>query len=75
MTTKNEQNFLIDCIITDLATFLMKDYGVDEAGALRTIYNSEYYSRLADISTGFYLDSSLYNYHYLRHELEHDKIA
>ena len=75
MTTKTEQNFMIDCIVTDLATYLTNDYGCDEAEALRTIYNSEYYTRLADTSSGFYIESSAYNYHFLRHELDYGKVA
>lgn len=75
MTTQIEKNFMIDCIVTDLATFLIRDYHFNEAEALRTIYSSEYYDRLSDTATGFYTESSLYNYHYLRHELEYGKIA
>ena len=75
MTTKIEQNFMIDCILTDLAIYLMRDYGYDEAEALQTVYNSEYYTRLVDTSTSFYTESSAYNYHFLRHELEYGKVA
>jgi hypothetical protein len=75
MTTKTEQEFMIDCIVTDLATYLMRDYNIDEAEALRTIFNSEYYERLVDLSTEFYIESSAYNYRYLLHELEFGKVA
>lgn len=75
MITKTELNFMIDCIVTDLATYLMQDYGVNEAEALRIIYNSEYYTRLVDSSTGFYIESSPYNYHFLHHELDYGKVA
>lgn len=75
MTTKTEQDFMIDCIVTDLAVYLMRDYGLSEAEALRTIFTSEYYERLVDVSTGFYIESSAYNYHYLKHEIEFGKVA
>lgn len=69
MTTQTEQDFMVDCIVTDLATYLMRDYGMSEAEALRTIYNSEHYNRLTDPTTGFYIESSPYNYQYLKQEL------
>lgn len=75
MTTMIEQDFMVDCIVTDLATYLMQDYGIDEAEALRTIYNSEYYFKLVDTTTGFYIESSAYNYHYLKHEIDYGKVA
>ncbi len=74
MTTKTEQAFMIDCIVADLAIYLMRDYHLDEEEALRTIYNSEYYERLSDPSTGFFIESSPYNYHHLRHELQYGTV-
>ena len=70
MTTPTEQKFMIDCIVTDISLYLMRDYGVSEEKALATIYNSNYYLRLSDTSTGFFVESSAYNYSYLRKELE-----
>lgn len=75
MTTKAEQDFMIDCILTDLVVYLMKDYGMSEAEAMRTVYGSEYYERLVDLETGFYMESSAYNYRYLCHEMEYGKVV
>ena len=75
MTTKAEQDFMIDCILSDLTTYLMQDYGMTIENALSTIYNSEYYERLNNPDTGFYHESSPYNYHYLQHEIEYGKLV
>lgn len=75
MTTKTEQNFMIDCIVTDLVTYIMNDYGLNEAEAMSAVFNSEYYNRLVDTSTDLYIESSAYNYHLLRHELDYGKVA
>ena len=39
-----EQKFLIDCIIADLAFYLMEDEGMTVNEALGTVYDSEYYN-------------------------------
>ena len=66
---------MIDCILSDLATYLIQDYGMTVEKAMATIYNSEYYERLNNLDTGLYCESSPYNYHQLQHEIEYGKIA
>ncbi len=68
-----EQKFLIDCIIADLALFLVEDDGMTVNDALNTIYNSDYYNLLNNLDTDLYLRGSLNNYHYLRRELDQVK--
>jgi hypothetical protein len=68
-----EQKFLIDCIIADLAFYLMEDEGMTVNDALGTVYDSEYYNLLNNLDTGLYLRGSLNNYHYLRRELDYGK--
>ena len=75
MTTQTEKNFMIDCILSDLATYLTRDYGMTIEEALSTVYNSEYYERLNNPETGFYCESSPYNYRYLQREIEYGKPA
>jgi hypothetical protein len=75
MTTQTEREFMIDSIIADLTTYLMQDYNMSVEKALSTIYNSEYYDRLNNINTGLYYESSPYNYHYLKHEIDYGKMA
>lgn len=66
----NEQKFLIDSIIADLAFYLVQDDGMTVNDALNTVYNSDYYLLLNNLDTELYLRGSLNNYHYLRHELD-----
>lgn len=75
MTTQSEQEFMIDCIMSDLTAYLMRDYSMSIEKALSTIYNSKYYNFLNDTNTGLYCESSLYNYHYLKHEIEFGRTA
>ena len=66
---------MIDCIVTDLVTYLITDYNLSETEAMSTVFNSEYYTRLVDTSTDLYIESSAYNYYLLRHELDYGKVA
>lgn len=75
MTTQTEQEFMIDCIMSDLTAYLMHDYDMTLEKALSTIYNSEYYDRLNNTDSGLYYESSPYNYHYLQHEIESNRTA
>ncbi len=68
-----EQKFLIDCIIADLAFYLVEDEGMSVNDALNTVYNSDYYFLLNNLDTELYLRGSLNNYHYLRRELDSGK--
>ena len=68
-----EQKFLIDCIIADLAMYLVEDKGMTMSDALNTVYNSEYYNLLNNLDTELYLRGSLNNYHYLCRELDSGK--
>jgi hypothetical protein len=71
----NEQKFLIDCIIDDIANYLIEDRGISIMEALDIIYNSQFYDKLTDLETGLYYQSSGYNYEFLKHELKYGKIA
>ena len=70
-----EEKFLVDCIIADLAFYLVEDEGLSVNDALNTVYNSEYYELLNNLDTELYIRSSLNNYHYLRKELDYGKIT
>ena len=65
-----EQMFLIDCIIADLALYLVQDENMTVNEALSTVYDSEYYNLMSNLDTELYLRGSLNNYHYLRRELD-----
>jgi len=67
------QKFIIDCIVEDLATMLMKDKGLDIPEALKIVYNSSLFDKLYDTETGLYIQSSSYNYNILKKELDEGK--
>lgn len=71
----NEQKFLIDCVINDIARYLIEDKGISLTDALDIIYNSQFIDKLNDVETGLYYQGSPYNYEYLKHELLYGKIA
>lgn len=69
MLTKQEIQFIIDCIVEDLVSFLMHDYKLSIIDAFDKVYNSKIYQKLLDKNTELYMRSSLYNYAYLKEEL------
>lgn len=40
-----------------------------------TIYNSQTYEKITDLSTGLYFQSSDYNYNLLQHEMKYGKVG
>lgn len=65
----NDEQFLIECITTELVALLMKDYHFDMETALDKVYNSATYAKLLDTRTGLYYQSPLYVYDFLKEEL------
>lgn len=65
-----EQQFLTDCLIEKMALMITEDFHTEDLEALDMIYNSQFYEKLMDLETGLYLKSALYNYSYLKNELE-----
>ena len=70
-----EAQQLIDNIVKEMAKRLMRDKQFTLREALETVYYSQLYEKLTDLSTGLYYQSPLYNYEYLMHEMEYGKIA
>lgn len=64
----NNQEFLIEYLLKDLAEYLVEEEGIDIPTALQFIYNSETYSKLMDPETGLYFQSSGYVYEFLKEE-------
>ena len=50
----NEETFMIECITTELVEYVIEDFGMDLATAMRMVYNSTTYSKLTDLATGLY---------------------
>lgn len=68
-------NYMKEAIATDLAELLAKDFGMDIAESLDTLYNSETYAKLNDPNTGLYFQSTQYVYSFLKTELNTGTIA
>lgn len=61
---------MIESLSNDLVLNLMQDYGWDLRKALDQYYDSETYRRICDTRTGFWYESSIYVYEYLKNEIE-----
>ena len=70
-----EFEYLKEGITTDLAELLIKDYNMTIVEALDTLYHSDTYAQLCNPNTGLYIQSSLYIYSFLKHELATGKIG
>ena len=70
-----KEQFLIDCIIDDIATYLINDKEMSIIEALDIVYNSQLYEKLFDLKTGLYYQSPAYNYELLKQELKFGKVA
>lgn len=65
----NDEQFMIECITTELVEYVMTDFRCDLEKALSIVYNSETYTLLCDPRTGLYYQSPLYVYDYLKAEM------
>lgn len=73
--SESEFRFMTESITTDLIVMLMEDFGMDMRSAFDSLYNSETYAKLSDVSTGLYFQSSGYIYSYLRREITTGKLS
>ncbi|MCM1031916.1 MAG: hypothetical protein NC410_10820 [Oscillibacter sp.] len=73
--TDSDFNYMKEAIATDLAELLIKDFGMNIAESLDTLYNSETYAKLNDPNTGLYFQSTQYVYSFLKTELNTGTIA
>ncbi len=71
----NEQRFLVDSITEDVSRYLIDSSDMSIMEALEVIYNSQFYEKLTDLSTGLYYQSPAYCYEYLKHELKYGKVV
>lgn len=65
-----EFKYLKEGLTSDIVQFLMKDYNLNIQTALRTLDDSDTYSKISDPSTGLYFQGSRYVYSYLQNELK-----
>lgn len=67
--------FVIEELVKELALRLMDERGMTMKQALDTIYNSETYSKVLDLRTGLYSQSTVYVYSFLMNEIFTGKIG
>lgn len=69
MTKEKNFQFLLESISTDIIGWLIRDNGFSLSEALSNWYNSETFEKVSDPNTGMYIESSPYNYEFLKREL------
>lgn len=69
MTKEKIFQFLLEGISTDIIGWLMRDNGLTLSDAISTWYNSETFEKVSEPKTGMYIESSAYNYDFLKREL------
>lgn len=70
-----KETFMIEEISKEIIGLLMSERGLSMEDALRTLYTSDTYSKLIDLSTGLYSQSTAYVYEYLDKELSIGKMS
>ena len=70
-----KETFMIEEISKDIVLLLMEEQGMSLEEAMRTLYTSDTYDRVSNLSTGLYTQSSAYVYEYLEKELATGRIA
>lgn len=71
----NREGFMIEEIAKEMVLLLMEEHHVDMREAFRLLYTSDTYSRLIDLKSGLYVQSTAYVYEYLEKELATGKLA
>lgn len=73
--TKNDFQYMLECMERDLATHLVEKRGITIRQALSILYDSDTYRLLQNPNTGLYFQSPQYVYSYLQEEIEQGKIG
>lgn len=67
--------FMIEEISKEIVLLLIEEHQMSLNEAFKVLYTSDTYSRLIDIETGLYAQSTAYVYEYLDKELATGKMA
>lgn len=67
--TKKQIQFIINCDVEEIVSFLQEDYNMPVIEAFDKVYNSELYKKLTNTRNGLYVQSPRYQYEYLKEEL------
>lgn len=70
----SRQEQLIEYITDDIVSFIMEDFKVSVLEAMQRLYTSETFSKLNNVETGLYLESSAYVYDIYKSEKENGRI-
>ena len=70
-----EVEFVIEELVKEMALRLMDERGLTMKQALDTIYNSETYTKILDLRTGLYSQSTTYVYSFLENEILTGKLG
>ena len=73
---ENEFQFVMDCDVEALVSFLQEDYQLPLSEAFEKVYSSKTFEKLKDRKTGLYLQSPAYIYAFLTEELrgQHENV-
>ena len=66
---ENEFQFVMDCDVEALVSYLQEDYHLSLSDAFEKVYSSKVFEKLKDRQTGLYLQSPAYIYGFLKDEL------
>ena len=70
-----EIEFVIEELVKEMALRLMDERGLTMKKALDTIYNSETYTKILDLRTSLYSQSTTYVYSFLENEILTGKLG
>jgi len=70
----SKQKQLIEYMIQDIITFIVKDSNIELDVAMNQFYNSKVFEKLQDVETGLYLEGSAYVYHLFEIELQNGRL-
>lgn len=66
---ENEFQFVMDCDVESLVSFLHEDYQMSLSEAFEKVYSSKIFEKLQNRQTGLYLQSPAYIYSFLQEEM------
>ena len=71
----SKETFMIEELVKELALRLMEERGLTMKKALDTIYNSETYTKILDLRTSLFSQSTAYVYSILEKEILTGKLG
>ena len=66
----DKADWLIDSLTKEIAAFIVEDEKIEYDEALRRLYNSKIFEKLADKNTGLYREGAAYLYQYYLQEAQ-----